>query len=145
MTSTELMTLLDQHKNDIPDGLYLGMANLLKQKHSNGDVDEDYKLVKIVYVRLKIMFHKKGERYDYDYHIQNQVKNKEVFVKKDHNLLPDNVFEFKNVHGKDTIERNFEWNTKCLFSQTYDEGADDDVFSVDVCFDKYTLVSIVDV
>ena len=52
MTSTKLMELLDENKQDIPEKFYLDMANLLKEK--NTEENDDFKLVEIVYAELRI-------------------------------------------------------------------------------------------
>ena len=48
MTASEIMTYIDEIKEDIPDGVYLTLANMFKKQDIKKN--NDHKLVEICYI-----------------------------------------------------------------------------------------------
>lgn len=53
MTSSELLTLIDDHKEDLPSGLYVKLCNQLKNKHEEETKKSEYD---ILYVSIKYIY-----------------------------------------------------------------------------------------
>lgn len=152
MTSTNIMSYLDDHKELIPDGIYLGLANLLKEKHQKDD-NSDYKLVEIVYQKTKIV----PDTNDSDYTILGFTRCKRVFVRKNdefftrriNNHLQNNFnltpIEFENVDGMETVkcDSSYEKDSELLSIDANPKAGPDETLWIN--FHKYMLISITDV
>ena len=137
MTSTKLMEILDENKQEIPDKLYLDMANLLKEKKT--EENDDFKLVEIVYAELKIK-RKYDNHDDGDYTAHVYQHQKQVYVFKrllNRPICPSTVIKFSNIKGKEFMFIQDEsFSVKTLYLSDSDENM------LNVVYDKYTLMTI---
>ena len=161
MTSKKLMELLDENKTEIPDKLYLDMANLLKEK--NTEENDEIKLVEIVYAKLK--FERDYANNPAEYTAEVRKHKKQVYVYKEahskilHRLnhTPSARIKFSNFQGKEFmfVEEDYSREVlRYLKTSEDDDGNtilcdDESVYPtygmVSVDYDKYTLMTCVDV
>ena len=140
MTSTKLMELLDENKKDLSDKLYLDMANLLKEKHME-EVNDNLKLVEIVYVKLKFKHvWYEADGIDANYTAYNYIRKEQVYVYKQVEFPPNTTIHFQSHFGKKIMFRQSDNNEKILYI-TSNQGTE----TLNVEYEKYTLATCVDV
>ena len=136
MTAREIMTYFDEIKEDIPDGVYLTLANLLKKKEVN-KVSE-YKLVEIEYIKTSIRRGHEEDNEPGDYVVFTQFRTKKVYFNKScNNITKGDCFEFKNYEGLETIEEGFSEEDQ-LYHPTKKGN------EISIAYDKYILISMKD-
>jgi hypothetical protein len=161
MTSTKLMELLDENKKDLPDKLYLDMANLLKEKNTE-EKNTEFKLVEIVYAKLK--FERNYANLDSaEYTVEVRKHKKQVYVYKEaHSRIRNRLnwtpsaarIKFSNIQGKEFmfVEEDYSREVLRYLKTSEDDHGniilcdDDSTYGmVSVDYDKYTLMTCVDV
>ena len=96
--SFKIMECLDKNKHNMPDGLYITLANLLLENYNN----TEYKLINILYIINKIK-NKDGKIY-----INTVINNKKVYYKQSSpNLEMNDIINFVNINGIHIV-------TKCV-------------------------------
>jgi hypothetical protein len=118
MNTQEIMAELDEHKQEIPENLYIQLANLLKEKHNN-TVDESSEddenniavCLKITYIESRAEVFKKyldGLQFDGWYVL---VKEKDIDEYDDdlstiHHIITHNMFDnLPNAAYEEFIEK----------------------------------------
>ena len=136
MTAREIMTYINEIKENIPDAVYLNLANLLKKQEIK-KVD-DYTLVEICYITNCIRRGNKDENEEEDYVVYTQFHTKKVYVNKNHNSMKQGkCFDFVNFEGLEVITPETRRE-----KQFYDQSKTENKISV--VYEKYILVSIKD-
>ena len=98
MTAREIMTYIDEIKEDIPDGVYLTLANMLKKQEIKKN--DDYKLVEIEYIKTSFRRGHEEDNEPGDYVVFTQFRTKKVYFNKNcNNITKGDCFEFKNYEG----------------------------------------------
>ena len=135
MTAREIITYIDEFKEDIPDGVYLTLANLLKKQEVNKN---EYKLVEIEYIKTSFRRGHEEDNEPGDYVVFTQFRTKKVYFNKNcNNITKGDCFEFKNYEGVETIEEGVQ-DEEVLYHPTKKGN------QISIAYDKYILVSIKD-
>jgi len=112
-TSTKLMSLLDENKEEIPDGVYLQMANLLKEQHTEEEEKKEERKSEYVFVEIEYYYPEAEESNDeafYDIRIRKEseiVRMERVMYNRYLDGIRDNI----NPKIKELIKREKEPKT----------------------------------
>ena len=138
MTASEIMTYIDEIKEDIPDGVYLTLANLLKKQEID-KINDNYKLVEICYITTRIRRRYEDVGEDEDYVVVTEFSTKKAYIDKNtSNIKQGNDFYFDNDEGLQLIVIDADKKERELYHHTNIEN------KITISYDKYVLVSIKD-
>ena len=138
MTAREIMTYIDEIKEDIPDGVYLTLAILLKKQEID-KINDKYKLVEICYITTRIRRRYEDVGEDEDYVVVTEFSTKKAYIDKNtSNIKQGDEFYLDNDEGLQLIEMGADREEKELYRHTNKEN------KITISYDKYILVSIKD-